>query len=72
MINGKHDIQVATSEAELLKIARPDARLVLIDQMNHILKNAPADRAENMKTYTNPSLPLTPGLAETIAQFVKK
>ena len=72
LINGKHDIQVAVSEAELLKAARPDATLVLLDQMNHILKNAPADRAENIKTYNDPTLPLALGLAETIAQFVKK
>ncbi|GAB4017507.1 lysophospholipase [Spirosoma sp. KCTC 42546] len=70
LINGKNDIQVATSEAELLKAARPDATLALINRMNHIFKNAPLDRAENIKTYNNPELPLTPGLVETIAQFV--
>ena len=71
LINGKRDLQVAFSEAELLKAARPDAMMVLFDEMNHILKNAPADRAENFKTYSNPTLPLTPGLATTIASFVK-
>ena len=70
LIQGKHDIQVAVSEAEALKTARPDARLVLFEEMNHILKNAPADRAENIKTYTQPALPLTPGLAGAIAGFV--
>ena len=72
IINGKHDIQVAPSEAELLKAARPDATMVLFDEMNHILKNAPADRAENFKTYSNPTLPLTPGLATVIANFVRR
>ncbi|GAB3886142.1 alpha/beta hydrolase [Spirosoma agri] len=72
IINGKHDLQVATGEAELLKAARPDATLSLFDQMNHVLKNAPMDRLENFKTYTDPSLPLTPGLTTTIAQFVKQ
>ncbi|GAB4045612.1 alpha/beta hydrolase family protein [Spirosoma litoris] len=72
IINGKHDIQVATSEAERLKAARPDATLVLIDRMNHLLKNAPLDRAANLETYNQPHLPLTPGLVETIARFVKK
>ena len=43
----------------------------LFDQMNHILKNAPTDRTENIKTYNNPTLPLTPGLATAIAHFVK-
>ncbi len=72
LINGKRDNQVAASEAELLKAARPDATLVLFDQMNHILKNAPADRTGNFKTYGDPNLPLTPGLAAVIAHFVKK
>lgn len=70
IINGEHDIQVPVSEAQLLKAARPDAKLVLFDQMNHILKNAPVDRAENIKTYNNPSLSLTPGLATAIARFI--
>lgn len=70
IINGERDIQVPVSEAQLLKAARPDAKLVLFDQMNHILKNAPVDRAENIKTYNNPSLSLTPGLATAIARFI--
>ena len=72
LVNGKHDLQVAPSEAELLKTARPDAKLALFEDMNHVLTNAPLDRMENFKTYTDPSLPLTPGLATTIASFVKK
>jgi pimeloyl-ACP methyl ester carboxylesterase/uncharacterized membrane protein len=72
IIQGKHDIQVAVSEAEALKAARLDAKLVLFDEMGHILKNAPADRAENIKTYTQPALPLTPGLAGVIAEFVSR
>lgn len=71
IINGKHDIQVPISEAELLKAARPDSKLALFDNMSHILKNAPTDQTENFKTYSDPTLPLTPGLATTIARFVK-
>ena len=71
LINGKHDIQVAVSEAERLKAARPDAILKLFGEMSHILKNAPADRTANIKTYNDPTLPLTPGLAGVIVAFVK-
>lgn len=71
LINGKHDLQVPANEAELLKAARPDATLILFDQMSHILKNAPLDRTENIKTYSDPSLLLTPGLVDSIAKFVK-
>ncbi len=72
LINGKHDFQVPASDAERLKAARPDATLVLFDTMNHILKDAPEDRVKNMKTYADPTLPLTPGLATAIARFVKR
>jgi hypothetical protein len=39
--------------------------------MNHVLKEAPADRAANLATYTNPDLPLAPRLADKIEDFIK-
>ncbi len=73
IMQGRKDLQVAVTDAELLKAARPYARLVLLDKMNHILKNVDGtDQKENFKTYNNPELPLTPGLAALIAQFVMK
>jgi len=44
---------------------------VVLDGVNHVLKAAPADRAGNMATYADPSLPLAPGVAEAVADFVK-
>jgi uncharacterized protein len=38
--------------------------------MNHVLKIAPAERAANFATYSNPALPLAPGLVDAIAGFV--
>ena len=70
IVQGTTDIQVAESDARLLAAARPDARLVLVDGMNHVLKVAPADRAANIATYNDPSLPLAPGLVDAIADFV--
>ena len=35
-----------------------NGELVIIDDMNHILKNAPKDRNKNIATYSNPDLPL--------------
>jgi len=40
--------------------------------MNHILKNSPGGRAENVMTYNNPNLPVMPGLIDVISAFVKK
>ncbi|MBC8151925.1 MAG: alpha/beta fold hydrolase [Bacteroidetes bacterium] len=72
IVQGKHDKQVAMIDAETLKAARPDARLVVFETMNHILKNAPDEITANFATYNQPDLPLTPGLASLIADFAKK
>lgn len=73
IIQGKRDGQVAVSEAELLKAARPDASLLLFDQMTHALKDATdATPQANLKTYKDPDQPLTAGVAKAIADFVKK
>ncbi|MDN4527682.1 alpha/beta hydrolase family protein [Fictibacillus fluitans] len=72
IINGKHDIQVPASEAETLKKAKPEAELLLVDKMNHVLKEAPAEREANLKTYTDPSLPLADGLESGMVEFLQK
>ncbi len=72
IINGTNDIQVSVADAELLSEAKPDAKLLLVDEMNHVLKEAPADREENLKTYADPSLPLADGLIEEIIAFLKE
>lgn len=71
IINGTKDLQVAVPEAELLKKAKPEAELVLIENMNHIFKEIKGDDSENMKSYSNPDLPIIPKLTSTIITFVK-
>ncbi len=70
IIQGTTDIQVETSEAELLHEASPNSELLIIPQSNHILKDAPEDRIENIKTYSDPSLPLSDGVVDAIINFV--
>jgi alpha-beta hydrolase superfamily lysophospholipase len=72
IVNGITDIQVSVDNAQNLKKAKPDATLVLINGMNHILKQAPADREENIKTYNNPKLPVDTELVKAITAFVGK
>jgi uncharacterized protein len=69
---GTTDLQVGVDEAEALHAARPDAILLVIDGMNHVLKRAPADRQQNLATYADPNLPIVPELANGIAQLVKR
>ncbi|RDY69945.1 alpha/beta fold hydrolase [Halobacillus trueperi] len=72
IVNGTNDIQVPESEAELLKKAEPEAELMLVEGMNHVLKEAPKDRDGNLATYTKPDLPLADGLVEGIIDFLNQ
>lgn len=71
LLQGTTDIQVPAEEAEKLKEAYPDATLRIIKGMNHVLKQAPENREQNMATYNNPTLPLSAGLSPAIVTFVK-
>lgn len=69
---GTTDIQVGTVDADALAAARPDARRVTWEGVNHLLKVAPADRAANIATYADPALPLAPGVVDDVAGFILK
>ena len=70
VVQGTTDLQIGEDDAKRLVAAVPSAKLVLIPGMNHVLKTAPADRAANVATYHDPSLPLAPGLLDAVAGFV--
>lgn len=72
IINGTTDIQVPITEAELLHEANPNSELLLIEGMNHILKDAPMDRMQNVATYSKPELPLSNGLLSAITKFLNE
>lgn len=67
---GATDIQTTETDARAMAAAQPEAKLVLWDGVNHVLKVAPADRAANLATYSDPSLPLAPGVVDDIAGFI--
>lgn len=73
IVQGMRDVQIAGKDAEALKAADPAARLVMMPNMNHVLKPvASDDRAATVATYGDPNLPLAPGLVEAVAAFVKE
>jgi alpha-beta hydrolase superfamily lysophospholipase len=72
IVQGTTDIQVSQTDAENLKKADPAAKLLIIKGMNHILKNAPANRQQNIKTYFDPDLPLNKELVEGVVKFIKE
>jgi pimeloyl-ACP methyl ester carboxylesterase len=73
IVQGERDLQVSVGDAKALAAAQPKARLVLVPAMNHVLKDvASDDRAANMATYADPSLPVDPAAVDAIAGFVKR
>jgi hypothetical protein len=71
IIQGTTDIQVDTVQAFALKAAKPNAKLVIIDRMNHVLKDLPSrDLADNQLSYMDPGFLLSPKLTPAISGFV--
>jgi pimeloyl-ACP methyl ester carboxylesterase len=70
IIQGTTDLQITPGDARRLHEVRPDARLIIIEGMNHVLKSAPPDRASNIETYRMPDLPIVPALVVAIADFI--
>lgn len=71
IVQGCTDLQVGVADAHRLAAARPDASLVLVEGMNHILKEAPMDRAANLQTYSMPQLPLAQTLVGCLVNFIR-
>jgi len=72
IIQGTTDLQVSVDNAEKLKNAKSNASIDIIRGMNHILKDAPADKDKNMATYKDPNLPLDAQMVTDIIDFIKK
>ena len=71
IIQGTTDLQVTMNDAKLLSAAKPGAKLEIIANMNHVLKDVDANVQTNLATYSNPMLPLKSGLVENLVDFVK-
>jgi pimeloyl-ACP methyl ester carboxylesterase len=72
ILQGTTDIQVSVDDAKLLAAAKPDAKLVILDGVNHVLKTAPPARAANVATYSDPHLPLASGVVDAVADFLQE
>ncbi len=71
IVQGTLDAQVPVSDAKLLAAAQPKAKLLIVQGMNHVLKQVPADEASQRNSYSDPSIPDAPQLIEATASFVK-
>lgn len=73
IVNGTTDLQIRPKEdAEALKSAQPQAKLVVIKHMNHILKfTKSTDIGEQLELYSDPDVPLHKKLKKPIISFLK-
>lgn len=69
VIHGTTDLQVNVSNAEKLRKSKTTT-VLLINGMNHVLKEAPIDREKNLATYKQPELPLKPELITGMVDFI--
>ena len=71
IVQGTTDLQVKVKDADALAAANPRAKLIVIEGMNHVLKNSQGTIAEQMPAYSDPKLPVVPRLIDEVAAFVK-
>lgn len=72
IIQGTTDIQVNVQDAKLLAKAKPSARLLMVEGMNHVLKEVPSEMEKQVKSYGDPTLPVVPQIVTEISKFVNK
>lgn len=71
IIQGSKDLQVQVEDAKILLKASPKSLMMIIPEMNHVLKRIKGGNEENQAAYSNPELGLAPGLMESILAFLK-
>ena len=69
VIHGVNDLQTSTLDAQKLADAT-GGHLVMIEGINHVLKEAPLNRQKNYATYKKPDLPISDSVITAIRIFV--
>ena len=72
IVQGTTDLQVTVDDAKRLAAASPKAKLLIVEGMNHVLKEVPPDREKQMASYSDPTLRLAPEFLAGVVEFVRK
>ncbi|SBV90836.1 alpha/beta hydrolase [uncultured Dysgonomonas sp.] len=74
ILQGTTDIQVTVKQAELLADANSKAQKIIIDKMDHVMKNSETtDQPTQIKdSYTNLDKPVMPEVIKNISSFIKE
>ncbi len=71
IVQGTTDIQINVRDAKALSASNHDAELVVIERMNHILKDCSSlDGEAQMPVYSNPTIPLSQRLIPALTTFI--
>lgn len=70
IIGGGQDLQVPTRHAEILANNAPKAEVVIIPELNHVLKKIEGNRMANSLSYNQPQLPIHPDLSKAILEYL--
>ncbi len=71
IVQGDRDLQVSVKDAQLLAAANPRAKLVILPNVNHVLKHVETDgRGANMATYADADLPLDPSFTNIVVEYI--
>lgn len=71
IINGDKDLQVSVDEANLLHKAAQNGVLLIVKKMNHIMVKIEGEQLENMKSYNDASLEISPEVEKSMIEFIK-
>ncbi|MBO0592142.1 alpha/beta fold hydrolase [Cellulophaga sp. E16_2] len=71
ILNGDKDIQVAITNAQNLKTAQPKASLVIIPNMNHVMKEEDSE-VTGLENYFDPKYPISTKMIAAVVQFISQ
>jgi len=74
ILQGDFDLQVSENDAKLLHEANLSSNKIIINNMNHVLKNSQSMNLNEQVTdsYNNPNTPINKELIKNIVDFIKK
>jgi len=71
ILQGDMDIQVPVEHAELLAKANPDSKMIIINKMNHVLKDCEQkDLQAQLYTYSDPTVLINNQIVKYMSDFI--
>ncbi len=71
IIYGTKDLQIPQENADKLYTTSPNAKLEIIENMNHVMKEISGGESENYAAYADPKIPVSEKLITATAGFIK-